>query len=210
MSAPLELWLTSFTSILFIVDPIAAVPIFISLTSSADHAKRRAIALQASLACGIILIVFAAAGTFILNLYGITLAAFRAAGGLILLLVALDMLRARRTVQGSIEDISSSDRGDIAFTPLATPLLAGPGAISTVMVLSGSASSFSAAVPVFAAILFTAGVTYLTLRMADPIDRSLGASGRRALTRVMGLLIAAVAMQLILDGLYEAGFTRVG
>ena len=209
MPIPFELWLTSFTSILFIVDPIAAVPIFITLTA-AEPGKRRAIALQASLACGAILILFAVAGTFILNLYGITLAAFRASGGLILLLVALDMLRARRTVQGSPEDLLSIDRSDVALTPLATPLLAGPGAISTVMVLAGSARSLSAAVPVFAAVIFTTAATYITLRLADPIDKRLGPSGRRALTRVMGLLVAAVAMQLILDGLYEAGFTRVG
>jgi MarC family membrane protein len=140
MSTEAQFWITCFITLFFIVDPFAAVPLFLSLTAKHGPAKRIRIARHASLWCGAILLVFAAAGSWILGLYGISLPALRTGGGIILLLVALDMVRTRRSTQETPEEMkSAATRDDISLTPLAMPILSGPGAISTVIVLMGSA-----------------------------------------------------------------------
>ncbi len=210
MPGTLQYWLTAFTSVLFIVDPPAAVPAFLTLTVAARN-KRPALARATALWTGGIMLAFGLAGGAILRLYGITLTAFRVGGGLILVVVALDMLRARRSLHGSAEEVTMAAGGaqaarDATLAPLATPMLAGPGAISTVMVLAGQSRDIAGALPVFLAIVFTTFVTWVVLRSAEPLDRLLGGTGRRALTRLMGLLIAAIGVQFIIDGLLEAGF----
>jgi multiple antibiotic resistance protein len=132
--------LVTFTSILFLVDPIAVVPTFLAITQGETVDQRRATARRACLAATILLIVFAVAGNLIFRAFGITLPAFRIAGGAILWLVAMDMLRGERRTQESAAEIDEGRlKEDVAFTPLAMPMLAGPGAISTVMVLAAQA-----------------------------------------------------------------------
>ena len=200
--------LVTFTSILFLVDPIAVVPTFLAITQGETVERRQATARRACLAATILLVVFAAAGNLIFRAFGITLPAFRIAGGAILWLVAMDMLRGERTTQESAEEIDEGIRKeDVAFTPLAMPLLAGPGAISTVMVLAGQARTPARAAVVYASIVVTLLISWILLRLGDRVMMRFGQTGIRVIMRIMGLMLAAVAVQFIVTGIREAFFT---
>jgi multiple antibiotic resistance protein len=194
----------TFTSLLFIVDPLAAVPAYLVITQDESAAQRRSTALRACIGMAAILLVFTAAGTYIFRLFGITLPAFRIAGGLILWLVALDMLRAQRSTQEGREELAEGQAKDeVALTPLAIPILAGPGAISTAMVLASQSKTLVELAAVYGSILLTAVVSYITLRLGARLIAVLGRTGIRVLTRIMGLLLAAIATQFILTGISE-------
>jgi multiple antibiotic resistance protein len=153
----------------------------------------------------VLLVTFAAVGRGIFGLFGITMPAFRIAGGLILWLVAMDMLRGNRSTQeGTAEIAEATYKEDVALTPLAMPMLAGPGAISTVMVLSGQAQTLPQTIAVYSAILVTAFICWLTLRAAEPVVQRMGQTGIRVMTRIMGLLLAAIAVQFVITGVREA------
>lgn len=196
--------LVTFTSILFIVDPLAAVPAYLVITQDESSSQRRKTALRACIGMAVILLVFTAVGKYIFGVFGITLPAFRIAGGLILWLVALDMLRAQRSTQeGREELVEGQAKEEVALTPLAIPILAGPGAISTAMVLATQAKTFADLAAVYGSILVTAVVSYVTLRIGGRALAVLGQTGIRVLTRIMGLLLAAIATQFILTGISE-------
>jgi multiple antibiotic resistance protein len=200
--------LVTFTSILFLVDPIAVVPTFLAITQGESVERRRATARRACMAAAILLIVFAAGGNLIFRAFGITLPAFRIAGGAILWLVAMDMLRGERPTQESEAEIDEGRRKeDVALTPLAIPLLAGPGAISTVMVLSGQARTPARAAVVYASIVVTLLISWIMLRVGDRVMSHFGQTGIRVIMRIMGLLLAAVAVQFIVTGVREALMT---
>jgi multiple antibiotic resistance protein len=153
----------------------------------------------------ILLVIFAATGNFIFQMFGITLPAFRTAGGLILWLVAMDMLRGeRRTQEGREEVMEGQTKEDVALTPLAVPMLAGPGAISTVIVLSSQARGLVETLIVYAAVVTTGVVTYIVLQLGEPLFAQLGKTGIRVMTRIMGLILAAIAVQFVLSGIKEA------
>lgn len=205
MSGFLQFALITFTSVLFIVDPIAVVPTYLVITRNETPAQRHSTALRASIAAAALMIVFGMAGRLIFRLFGITLPAFRVAGGLILWLVAMDMLRGQRSTQESREEIAEGEeKEDVALTPLAMPMLAGPGAISTIMVLAGQARTVPEAMVVYGSVVLTAAISWGTLRLADRLVVALGQTGIRVMTRIMGLLLAAVAMQFVLTGVREA------
>lgn len=201
--------LVTFTSILFLVDPIAVVPTFLAITQGETIERRRATARRACIAAGILLIVFAAAGNLIFRAFGITLPAFRIAGGAILWLVAMDMLRGERRTQESEAEIDEGIRkDDVALTPLAMPMLAGPGAISTVMVLSGQARTPARAAVIYASIVVTLVISWVMLRVGDRVMSRFGQTGIRVIMRIMGLMLAAVAVQFIVTGIREAFFAE--
>jgi len=201
--------LVTFTSILFLVDPIAVVPTFLAITQDETVERRRATARRACIAAGILLIVFAAAGNLIFRAFGITLPAFRIAGGAILWLVAMDMLRGERRTQESEAEIDEGIRkDDVALTPLAMPMLAGPGAISTVMVLSGQARTPARAAVIYASIVVTLVISWIMLRVGDRVMSRFGQTGIRVIMRIMGLMLAAVAVQFVVTGIREAFFTE--
>jgi multiple antibiotic resistance protein len=196
--------LITFTSILFIVDPVAAVPTYLVITQDETAQGRRRTALRACFAMTVLLMVFAATGTFIFQAFGITLPAFRTAGGLILWFSAMEMLRGERpTREGRGELQEAKEKEDVALVPLAIPLLAGPGAISTIVVLAGQAREPPHVMVLYTAIVVTGLVSYVTLRVGEPLLRRLGKTGIRVITRVMGLLLAAVAVQFVLTGVKE-------
>jgi multiple antibiotic resistance protein len=201
----LQFALVTFTSVLFIVDPIAVVPTYLVITQGQSVAQRRTTARRACVAATVLLVTFAAVGRGIFGLFGITMPAFRIAGGLILWLVAMDMLHGNRSTQeGTAEITEATYKEDVALTPLAMPMLAGPGAISTVMVLSGQAQTLPQAIAVYSAILVTAFICWLTLRAAEPLVLKMGQTGIRVMTRIMGLLLAAIAVQFVITGVREA------
>jgi multiple antibiotic resistance protein len=197
--------LVTFTSVLFIVDPIAVVPTYLVITQGQTQAQRRVTARRACLAAMILLVTFAAVGRAIFGLFGITMPAFRIAGGLILWLVAMDMLHGNRSTQeGTAEITEATVKDDVAITPLAMPMLAGPGAISTVMVLSGQARTMPQTVVVYGSILLALLIAWLTLRAAEWLVLRMGQTGIRVMTRLMGLLLAAIAVQFVITGVREA------
>lgn len=167
-------------------------------------------AARASWTCFIVLTAFALAGTYIFRMFGITLPAFEIAGGLILLLIGIDMMQARRSTQESVSEAEEgSHKEDVGITPLGIPMLAGPGAISTVMVLMGSSATWVHAVPVLVAIAISAYVSYVILSGADKVRRRMGETGIRILMRIMGLLLTAIAVQFVINGLARLGIVTL-
>ena len=205
MESQLQFALVTFTSVLFIVDPIAVVPTYLVITQGQTQSQRRVTARRACVAATILLVTFAAMGRAIFELFGITMPAFRIAGGLILWLVAMDMLHGTRSTQeGSPEISEATAKDDVAITPLAMPMLAGPGAISTVMVLSGQARTTPQNVVVYGSILVALVIAWATLRAAERLVLRIGQTGIRVMTRLMGLLLAAIAVQFVITGVREA------
>lgn len=205
----LELLASTFfatAALFFVVDPIGLVPLFVAMTQDHTAEQRRATAKKACLIFVGVTTFFAVGGGFLFDLLGVSLAAFKIAGGLLLLYTAADMLQSKQPgTRTSTEEMDAAAlREDIAIVPLAMPLLAGPGAIATAMVLSSRASNPWERLPVVVAILLIAGITFLALRAAPMIDRVLGKSGQSILERVMGLLLATIAVQFVVDGLGEA------
>ena len=196
-----------FTSVLFIVDPFAAVPSFLAMTERDTHASRRVMARRGAWTCAVTLTLFAFGGSLIFTLFGITLAAFKIAGGVLIGLNAIDMVQARRSQQQEtpVERAEGTLKEDIGIIPLGLPMLAGPGAISTVMVLAGQSRSPLTTFAVYGAIALTAIVSYVTLGAATMVERRLGLTGMRILTRLMGLVLCAIAVQFIVDGIKMAG-----
>ena len=192
-----------FTSILFIVDPFAVIPTFLAMTARDAPAQRRVLARRGAWTCAITLIAFALGGSLIFKIFGITIGAFKIAGGVLIGLNALDMVQARRSQQREtpIETAEGIQKDDIGIMPLGVPMLAGPGAISTVMVLALGAKSTAAMVTVYLSIVLTALITFLVLSAASIVERRLGQTGMRILTRLMGLVLAAIAVQFIIDGI---------
>ena len=197
--------LVAFTSILFLVDPVAVIPAYLAFTRNDTAAHRRRTATVACFVAGVALLIFAAGGDVILRAFGITLPAFRIAGGFILWFVAMDMLRAERPTQEGPPELTEGEaKEDVALTPLAVPMLAGPGAMSTVMVLAAQARNPMYSTIVYASIAVTMVISWATLRTADRVFTRFGATGIRVVTRLMGLLLAAIAVQFVLTGIRDA------
>ena len=192
-----------FTSILFIVDPFAVIPTFLAMTVRDTPAQRRVLARRGAWTCAITLIAFAVGGSLIFKIFGITIGAFKIAGGVLIGLNALDMVQARRSQQRetAVETAEGIQKDDIGIMPLGVPMLAGPGAISTVMVLALGSKSVAATAAVYMSIVLTALITFLVLSAASMVERRLGQTGMRILTRLMGLVLCAIAVQFIIDGI---------
>lgn len=198
-----EYGLLGFSSLFVIVDPIAVVPAFLAMTPFDAPDQRERMARLASFVMTGVLLAFALTGRFIFQLLGITLPAFQIAGSIILLLVALDMLRAQRSrVQETQEETEAgANKVDIAVTPLGVPMLAGPGAISTVVLLHNQAGKWIEDVVLCLCIAAVAATTYLILRLSATGARWLNPIALRITTRIMGLLLAAVASQFMINAL---------
>jgi multiple antibiotic resistance protein len=201
----LDFAITAFVSILFLVDPPGTIPAYMALTSSYDPPRRRRTALVACLTATLTLSGFGIIGLKLFHYLGLTIPAFQVAGGLVLFLVAIDMIRAQRSTQEEPDDTKSkSNAEEVAITPLAIPMLAGPAAMSTVAVLLSKAEGVLQQGIVFLAIAMTGLVGYITFRLAEPIQRRLGLTGIHVLARVLGLVLAGIAVQFVFDGLAGA------
>jgi multiple antibiotic resistance protein len=204
--ADLKFALVALSAIFFVIDPLANVPIFLTITSAFTPAQRKQVALRAAFATWLVLSIFALAGGLIFAAFGISLGAFKIAGGLMLLLMSVDMMRAQpsRTRTTTEEQDDCREREDIAIFPLAIPMLAGPGAIATVMVLMSRAAWQPVRTGcVFVAVTITCLVAWLLMRSASNAERFLPKTLLRALERVMGLLLAAVAVEFIAGGVRD-------
>lgn len=192
--------------VLFVVlDPIGVAPVFAALTHGSSSTYIRRMAIKGTVLSAIILILFAFLGSFLLNALGITLDAFRVAGGLFLLLLSIDMVFARQSGLRSTtksENEEAEHKNDISVFPLAIPLIAGPGAITTMMLLMGETSHQP--VWIFSLMAVLVGVLLLSLAallLAGRIIRFMGETGSNVISRVLGILLAALAVQYMIDGI---------
>ena len=202
----LKFAVVALSAIFFVIDPLANVPIFLTVTTSFDAEHRKRVALRAALAAWLIMCIFAAAGGVIFKVFGISLGAFKIAGGLMLLLMSVDMMRAHTSPTKTTpeEQTESRARDDIAIFPLAIPMLAGPGAIATVMVLMSRAAWHPVATgSVFLAVTITCLASWLLMRSASSAERWIPKTLLRAFERVMGLLLAAIAVEFIAGGIRD-------
>ncbi len=199
--------LLALSSIFFLVDPLASIGTFLAITAGVDVAKRKRMAGKACLTCFIVLASFALGGQVIFRMFGITLPAFQIAGGLVLLLIGIDMLEARRspTQESSGEAQEASRKEDAGIVPLGIPMLAGPGAISSVMVMIGQAERSWQVAAILGSIGITALASYWILSGAERLQKLLGETGIRILVRIMGLLLVALAVQFFVNGLTVLG-----
>jgi multiple antibiotic resistance protein len=203
----LEYGVLAFSSLFVIVDPIATVPAFLAMTSRNTISQRLRMARVACLVAVGLLAGFALVGQHLFSLLGITLPAVQVAGALVLLLVALDMLRAQRSpVQETAEETAAgSTMDDIAVTPLAVPMLAGPAAISTVILLDGQAPSWTHRSVLLACVALVGLASYVTLALGASGAKWMSPLADKIITRLMGLLLAALAVQFLFNGLHGAG-----
>jgi multiple antibiotic resistance protein len=199
--------LLALSSIFFLVDPFAALPTFLAITDGSDPARRKRTARKGALTTLIVLGGFAFAGEAIFRIFGITLPAFELAGGIVLLLIGLDMLQAKRspTQETAGDTEAAAQKEDAGIVPLGVPMLAGPGAITSVMVLVGQVQKPWQMAAILASIAFTAAVCYLVLGHSNVVARVLGETGIRILVRIMGLLLVALAAQYFVNGLADLG-----
>ncbi|MEM1373031.1 MAG: MarC family protein [Pseudomonadota bacterium] len=197
-------YVTAFATLFVIIDPIGLAPLFVALTQGMAPRARRAIGLRACLVAFAILLLFGIVGESVLTFIGISLPAFRIAGGALLFLTALDMLFERRQER---RDGQAETRADPSVFPLAIPLIAGPGAIATMILLTGQVEGDVAATAgIFAVMSGVIGITLVLFLAGGLLERALGRTGINIVTRLLGMLLAALAVQFILTGLSDAGF----
>lgn len=197
--------LLALSSIIIIVNPLGATLIYVSLTTSLDRAQKDIIARDSCRFALIVLLFVAVLGAWILQLFGITLEAFRIAGGILLFGIGMEMVYAKtsRTKLTATERYESRDMDDIAFMPIAIPMIAGPGAITTTIVLMNEASVMTplAIAIVFVSIMLSIAITYVMMRNSDYIMTKVGQREYRAINRLMGMLLIAIAVQFVINGI---------
>ena len=198
--------ITAFVTLLVVIDPIAIAPLFLAMTPNMTSAQRERIARRAVLVAGLILVVFALAGEEVLDFIGISMPAFRVAGGILLFLTALDMLFERRTKRREDTTEADPDHEDPSVFPLAIPLIAGPGAIASVILLIGRKPGGEGLLIVLTITAIVLFFMYVMLRLSSRLEQAMGKVAINVFTRIFGMLLAALSVQFVLDGLAEFGF----
>jgi MarC family membrane protein len=194
----------AFVTLLVTIDPPGLAPLFLAVTRGMNRDERRQVSIRASIIGFGVLALFAIAGSAILNVFGITLPAFRVAGGFLLFFIAFEMVfEKRHDRKEKISDvaITRDHIHNVAAFPLAIPLIAGPGAISAAVLLSGGLPTFAGQVSLVAIIFVCLALTYLVFVLAERVDGILGQTGRSILTRLLGVILAALAVQFVADGI---------
>ena len=199
----IRFYIQVFVGLISVIDPFGCIPVFIGLTEDFSHSEKRKIARRTSIAVVVILLISALTGEAILHFFGIDIYSFKIAGGIVLLIMSLEMLHARRpgTKYSRKEHEEAAEKEDVAIVPLALPLLAGPGAISTVILFSHRMHWVEEKLILIAIILLAGGVVLLSLYFADKIAGALGHTGMNIANRIMGLILASISVQFILEGM---------
>jgi len=194
--------LLCFVSLFTIIDPVGALPVYVSMTHELSHPESRRVALRATITAWIALVLFALAGRFIFEFFGISVNSLRVVGGIVFFIMGYEMLEARLTRTKADEQSVSEYIEDIAITPIGIPLIAGPGAIATVIVLMNETTGdFEKQVALFAAITAVLAIAFGFLIGARQVMRVLGRSGNKILLRIMGLIVMAIAVEFFFNGL---------
>lgn len=200
-------FITAFITLFVIIDPIGLAPMFVALTKGEDAAPRRGIAIRATIIAGVLLVLFGLFGEAVLGFAGISMPAFRIAGGILLFLTALDMLFERRSERRKGQ---ASAADDPSVFPLATPLIAGPGSIATMILLTGEAGGDWAVIGIVMLVLVAVLLfVLLAFLSAGLLERALGTTGTNVVSRLLGMLLAALSVQFVVDGItaiHWAGF----
>jgi len=198
----LTFFLLALSSLFTLVNPIGIAPLFLGLTEQSTDVQRRTTARRGVLTAFLVMLVFAITGNLIFKFFGITIHAFRIAGGLLFFKIGSDMMQARlsRTKHSRKEDDEALLKEDIAITPLGVPVICGPGAITSTMILSGETETVFSLGIVILAIVITLLSTYLVFITAPKLSKFLGNSGTRIITRIMGLIVMVIAVQFMIDG----------
>lgn len=196
--------ITVLVTMFVVMDPIAIAPVFLALTPGMSNAQRRRIAWRAVAVAGFVLAIFALAGEAVLTFIGISMPAFRVAGGILLFLTAIDMLFDRRTKRRK-DRADEDDHDDPSVFPIAIPLIAGPGSIASIILLTGEKPGFEGLATVVVMTVFTLAVMAVTLQASGQLER-IGKTGINVITRLLGMLLAALSVQFVLDGLAAFGF----
>lgn len=191
--------ITAFATLFVVIDPPGLIPLFIALTPGMTAEHRRAIAIRACLIGIVLLTLFGLMGEALLGFIGISMSAFRIAGGLLLFLTALDMLFERRTQRR--EGQTTTHPEDPSVFPLATPLIAGPGALTTMILLVGESGSWAGTLAVHLVMVAVVGIAFALFLVAGPLERLLGRIGTLVITRLLGMLLAALSVQFVIDGI---------
>ena len=195
--------LLSFSSLFTLLNPIGTAPIVLSLTESLNPEEYNKVIKKSIVVACLILLLFAMMGNIIFTFYGITVYAFKIAGGILFLRIGINMLEAKvsRTKSTPKESEAASENDAIALTPNGIPLIAGPGAITSVMILAAQANSFDQKVIFYLNIVITLFITFMILKLGKKLTRKLGTAGLRVIERIMGMIHMVVAIQFIIDGL---------
>ena len=208
----LQLYLTAFVTLFVVIDPIGLAPIFIALTPGQSGAERRRIGARSLVIVAVLLTLFGLTGDAILSAIGISISAFRIAGGLLLFLTAIisiilgmGMLFERRTERREGQADGDQPSHDPSVFPLAMPLLAGPGALATMILLVGENQGVAHVVMVHLMMLIVLGICMVLFALATPLARALGRTGVMVVTRLLGMLLAALSVQFVIDGLRGSG-----
>ncbi len=199
----LSVLITAFVTLFVIIDPIGLTPLFAALTHGMSSQERRSIAVRACATAAVLLSLFAVFGEAVLGFVGISMPAFRVAGGVLLFLTALDMLFERRSKR---REDQADERPDPSVFPLSIPLIAGPGSIATMILLTGQHSGLSALFLILLVMVAVLIVTLLFFLSAGLLERLVGKTGINVITRLLGMLLAALSVQFVLDGLKAFGF----
>lgn len=209
LSGSAALLIAAFTSIISVANPLAAMPVFLSLTERSTDIERITIAQKASFYMLLILLLFLWAGTYIMSFFGISLPGIRIAGGLIILRAAYAMLNPEQSDRKISKEAQEAAKGkeDVSFSPMAMPMLSGPGSIAVVIGLASQAEGFMDLAIITMAIVFVALIAYGVLRIAPFSAKYIGPTGMNAITRMMGFIAMAIGVQFILNGI--SGFFGV-
>ncbi|QHQ34913.1 MarC family protein [Algicella marina] len=205
----IETALTAFVTLFVIIDPVGLAPIFVALTQGIPETERRKIAIRACFVGFFVLALFGLAGERLLELVGIGMPAFRIGGGLLLFLTAVDMLFERRTERREKNVDAANDDSthvDPSVFPLATPLIAGPGALATMILLVNQQPDIAGKAMIFAVMTSVVGTAMLFFLLAGLMERVIGPIGINVITRLLGMLLAALSVQFVIDGLRGVGF----
>lgn len=201
----LEFFILCFSSLFALINPIGNVPIFITITENYNQQERNKIALKAVIFSLLVLVVFALIGDLIFSFYGITIHAFRIAGGILLFKISLDMVESKRsrtrTTPSEMEEAEEKD--DVAYTPLGIPLIAGPGSIASIMILSSEAKNNLDKLTLFMTLVMVLFATFIIFKLSKFLSNYFGKSGLRIMQRIMGLILLVISIEFILKGIQD-------
>ena len=200
-----EFFILCISSLFALINPIGIVPIFISITEDCTEKEKNKISFKAVIFSFFILIIFSLIGDLIFSFYGITIHAFKVAGGILLFKISLDMIESKRSRTRTTpkEEKEAEEKNEIAYNPLGVPLIAGPGSIASIMILSSEATNYIQTAHLFFALFIVLLITLLIFRISKYLSKSFGKSGLRIIQRIMGLILMVISIEFISKGIEQ-------